>query len=363
MTSSPYGRAKAPWPNFGTAGGTSLHAEVVAGVAFLSNNLIGRWSGAQLVGGSASFDFEHNFGISFGSGELRVRIFEGGVELSEASVASSLTISDKLGDTTNAITVTNTTVALRTIEVYVEPKRRIRSDDLDADFSAKIKNLSTTAHNDTTTGTAATLSTATTSFKRLTGGSSLISVAGIPAPSPSESKILVLTNTSTTASVNILNNSASATAANRIRTGTGSTLVLAATASLILVYDTTTGTWRVVGGSGGGGFAVKATQQVSAGGRLSPSTDGFQRIRVEGISGAPVTTANDFMDAVPLDGTTFLLVGNSTTAPVTIPFSDTAEGFVGNGDLTLYKGSTALIQYDLGVQRYLEISRTIISLP
>jgi hypothetical protein len=355
------GRHLVTWPDLGYDPGTGLRDAIHAAIAFVSNNIGRRWSGSQTLAPAASLNLQHNFGLSYDAGQLRVRLFSSGMELTEAQVAASFTIVSTIGSLTTSITVTNTSGSSQTIEVYAEPELTIRKNDLDTDFSARIKEIFTTSHIDATTGTDVTLATASTSFKRLTAGASLISIGGIPAPATSESKILVLTNTSN-ASVNVLNNSTGASAANRIRTGTGSTLVLQGTASLILVYDVSSSTWRVVGGSGGGGFAVKPLQQLVASGRIAPSTDGFQRIAVEGTSTA-VTLANDFMDAVPLDGTTFLLVGNHATNSVTIPFSDTAEGFVGNGDLTLYKGSTALIQYDLAAQRFREISRTIISLP
>jgi hypothetical protein len=86
--------------------------------------------------------------------------------------------------------------------------------------------------------------------------SAFIGITGIAGGSDGEE--LTLVNASSTASFTLYDHTSTTTssAANRIITGTGSNLTLAGDASINLVYDataSTTGRWRVVGGSGSGG--------------------------------------------------------------------------------------------------------------
>ena len=85
------------------------------------------------------------------------------------------------------------------------------------------------------------------SIVRLTSAT-LTSVEGIPAPTYAQRFVLI---NATGVDVDVLDETGG-TPANHIITGTGATLSLSADASLWLAYDTTTGKWRVVGGSGGG---------------------------------------------------------------------------------------------------------------
>lgn len=247
MTTSPYGRSQVQWPDLGSPAGAPLHTEVTDGVKFLSDNLLGRWSGSQAILPAGSYTLTHNFNLTLAN--LRVRLYEAGAELSEADVTADFTIAQV---SANAISVTNDDVATRTVQVYVEPIRSLRKEDLDPNFDAIIEQLSTIAHNDTVTGTAATTGVVSTSFKRLTVAGTLVSLAGIVAPASVESRIMILSNL-TGAEFNVLNDNAGATATNRILTGTGEDLTVAIGASLLVVYDETTTKWRVVGGSGAGG--------------------------------------------------------------------------------------------------------------
>lgn len=354
MTTSPYGRALVQWPDLGSPAGAPLHAEVTNGISFLSNNLVGRWSGSQPITASGSFLFTHNFDLALTS--LRVRLFEAGVELSEAQVTAGFTI---VQTSIDAITITNTGGVSRTIEVYVFPLTKSRKADLDADFSAMVKLLSTQGHLDTSTGGAATLATVPTSYKMVTSAS-LTGIAGIIAQT--EHTLLLLTN-ETGASISVLNESASAvTASARILTGTGATLALANDASLLLAYDVSSSRWRIVGGSGGGGYASSAQVALGAAGTVTGVTSGFNKIRVAGASAAVTLSTTPFGTSAPLDGTEVVLVGGSNTNTVSLTASDIAKGFAGNGDVELFKGSTLTAIYDATLDRWLEKARNIISI-
>jgi len=126
MTTSPHGRAQIQWPDLGSPQGAPLHAELVAGIASISNNLLGRWSGSQTIAASGTFSFEHNFGLAIAN--LRIRLYESGAELAESAVTSGFTLAEV---DANEISVTNTGGSPRTVQVYVEPIRRIRDEDLD----------------------------------------------------------------------------------------------------------------------------------------------------------------------------------------------------------------------------------------
>lgn len=356
MTVSPYGRAQVEWPDLGSPAGAPLHAEVTAGVTYLSNNLLGRWSGSQTIASAATFQFEHNFGLTLAN--LRVRLYESGAELSEGSVSVGFTIAQV---DSNNISVTNTGGGSRTVQIYVEPIRRLRKEDLDPNFDAVIEQLSTIAHNDAATGTAATADAPSTSYKRLTAGGTLVSLAGITAPSPSENRLMILMN-ATGASVSILNEDAGATAANRIATGTGATIVLADGAALWLVYGVASSRWRVIGGSGGGGYTNATALTLAASGTITGVTSGFNKVRVQGSSAAVTLSSTPFGTTAPLDGTEVVLVGNSNTNTVTITYNDAAKGVVSNGNVTLTKGANIVLIYDASLDRWIEKSRNIISI-
>jgi hypothetical protein len=354
MASSPYGRAAIGWPDFGTDPGPALHGEVTAGVANLSNHLTGRWKTGTLINASGTMSFIHNFNLTLSN--LRVRLYESGAELSEAQVAAGFTIAQV---DANTISVTNTGVVGRTVELYVFPVIRNRKADLDPDLSALIKVLSTQGHADTASGTAVTLGAVSTSFKMLTAAGTLVSIAGIPVQT--EHTVLLLTNETGT-SLSILNENAGASASARILTGTGATLSLANNASLLLVYDVNTSRWRVVGGSGGGGYSNLAAT-LDNGTSIIGITSGFQKVRVQsGLTPVATLSTTPFGTTAPLDGTEVVLVGISSTNIVAITVADIAKGFVGNGDVELYKGSTLTVIYDAVLDRWIEKARCIISI-
>lgn len=146
MTTSNYGRANVPWPNLGSPAGAPLHAELTGGIGFIGNNLSRRWSGSQVITASGTFSFQHDLGLA--SGNLRIRIYESGSELSAAQVTSGFSFSYT---NNNLFVITNTGVSTRTIELYVEPIIRIRNVDLDPAFTVSTTG-DVTAANITATG-------------------------------------------------------------------------------------------------------------------------------------------------------------------------------------------------------------------
>ena len=92
-----------------------------------------------------------------------------------------------------------------------------------------------------TTGSNA--SVASTKLNLKLTNASLVSVRDISSPEASE--LLMITN-GTGASITIINDNAAST---RIQTGTGSNIPLANGASILLIYDTNSSLWRVIGSS------------------------------------------------------------------------------------------------------------------
>ena len=206
-----------------------------------------------------------------------------------------------------------------------------------------------------TSGTLSDVSTTGTSFLRFTGASAINSLAGGVT-----GKHLLLTNANST-DISIVNDSGG-TAANRILTGTGGNINLGPAASLLLAYDDAASRWRVIGGSGGGGYTSSAQITLAGGASVTGVTSGFNKIRVQGNSAAVTLSATPFGTTAPLDGTEVVLVGNSNTNTVSLTHTDSAKGFVGNGNVTLYKGSTLVVIYDASLDRWLEKSRISISI-
>lgn len=200
--------------------------------------------------------------------------------------------------------------------------------------------------NDSTAGSAQTLTNPSKIVTRLTGA--LTSIAGIVAPITSQ--VIILTNVSGS-DLSVLND-ITATAANRIITGSGSDLTLKSNASLWLVYDLTTARWRVVGGSGGSDLKISSNTALAASFSLAISLNVvFQDWLVSGSS-APVDSSNTpFGSSAPLSGAEITLIGNSDDNTATILAVDTAKGILGY-DVTLKKGQSVTYKYNLSLDRY-----------
>lgn len=108
--------------------------------------------------------------------------------------------------------------------------------------------LSVNSANDGASGSAQTLSAITATLTRLTAAGSLVSIAGIPQPSPTNQVIVILENR-TGVSLSILNENAGAAAANRIITGQGADVTFPSNGAFLLVYDTNSSRWQIVGGA------------------------------------------------------------------------------------------------------------------
>lgn len=157
-------------------------------------------------------------------------------------------------------------------------------------------------------------------------------------------------------SVTVSNESVSATAANRIITGNSADVTVTDGGSLWFVYDLTTARWRVVGGAGGSSGATMGTNTtLTAGASLSISLiSTLQNYLVAGNSAAvSLSTTVPFGSSAPADGTLVELVGNSDSNTVTLTYSDTAKGAVGNfSTIELAKYQTASFRYISSIDRW-----------
>lgn len=124
-TTTDYGRQNLPWPDLGFDAGVNLHAAIVGSVAVLSDQISAKWSGSQAIPAGNTIQLAHNFGLSLG--QLRIRIFESGAELTQGN-DTDFGVSEV---DVNTINIQNNDAVLRTIEIYVYPRAKMRGEDLD----------------------------------------------------------------------------------------------------------------------------------------------------------------------------------------------------------------------------------------
>jgi hypothetical protein len=159
-TTTNYGRQNISWPDLGFDPGALLHSEIVGSVELISNQISRYWSGSQALVASGTANLIHNFNLPLT--QLRVRIFESNAELSDALDSGFL-----LTNISNStISIQNTGGSTRTIEVYIEPRTRMRGEDLDPALAISTTgnatfNDVTVSGNLTVNGTATTINTAT----------------------------------------------------------------------------------------------------------------------------------------------------------------------------------------------------------
>lgn len=124
-TTTDYGRQNLAWPDLGFDAGVNLHAAIVGSVAVLSDQISAKWSGSQAIPAGNTIQIAHNFGLSLG--QLRIRIFESGAELTQGN-DTDFGVSEV---DVNTINIQNNDAVLRTIEIYVYPRAKMRGEDLD----------------------------------------------------------------------------------------------------------------------------------------------------------------------------------------------------------------------------------------
>lgn len=111
-------------------------------------------------------------------------------------------------------------------------------------------------------------------------------------------------------------------------------------------------TWAPIGG---GGYVVTSVASISAGGTISSSTTDNRQLRHVQGNAAAVSASTTPFGAVGgwKDGTEILLIGNDDTNTVTLTYTDSAKGLVGNfSTLELAKYSTALCVYCSTLDRW-----------
>lgn len=204
-----------------------------------------------------------------------------------------------------------------------------------------------------TTGADQTLDAPTKGIIRLTNAS-LTSLVGITAPA--SDVLLVLVNA--TGSAITIKNDTTATAANRFLTGTAGDLSMANGASLWLVYDAVSARWRVIGGSGGSSTKVSTAQSIPNAGTVSLTNfDAIQVIPASGNAGAATLSATPFGSGGGwVDGLLAEIVGTDDTNTISISYSDTAKGAIGNFEtITLARAQAAQFRYLSTLDRWIYV--------
>ncbi len=214
-----------------------------------------------------------------------------------------------------------------------------------------------TSATDNATGSAVTLTDATTPLVSLTNAS-LASVGGVPAGEAGQ-VVYIINNTGV--SVSILDEDGSTTAANRIRTGTGSSVTVQDHGTIILLYDSSASRWNMIGGSyGGGGGGDGLTNFVSAsdGSSLtgwSTYADAAATSPVDGTGGSPSSTLASSTDSSLVGAENFLWTKSAAnrqgegfsyafsidegyqSKPITVSFMyKIASGTYVDGDMTVW---------------------------
>lgn len=254
-----YGRQDVAWPDLRSDPGSTLHGQITAAIAYLSNNITARWSGSLTLSASSTAQIIHNFDSALAG--LKIFVVEAGSVLSKDQQDAAYTFAFVNNDT---ISVQNISGVSKTFQVYVYPSGlNIRGSDLDPAIdisttgSVYLQNkVAGQQANNGQFGTLVTLTEPTTLHTVLTANT-LSSVQGIAAPADSRGRVVIFTN-ATGGVVSFANDSG--TAANRLLTGTGADLQLDNNASVLLKYDTSVSKWRVIGSTGGGSSAITVEQ-------------------------------------------------------------------------------------------------------
>lgn len=202
--------------------------------------------------------------------------------------------------------------------------------------------------NNTQSGASVTLTAPTTAIVRLTNAS-LTSIDGIVAPS--NEQIVALFNV-TGADIAIEDDNAG-TAVDGILTGSGANFDFLNDSAVLLMYDTTTQRWRMIGGGGGGGgggaLLVTGTraspQNVVAGtGIAFTGTDARQSWFIQGNStGINDITANPQIAAGVTVGQELILVGRSNANTVLL---EDGNGLSLNGSYEMGEDSVLYLFWD-----------------
>lgn len=280
----------------------------------------------------------------------------GPIDLSQNAAVGTSVLATANGGSNKATWSANSVVFAASTSAFGEDNTNFAFDDTANQLTIANVSLTGALHGqimaDVSAGSNQTLALPTASVVRSTGA--LTSIAGFTAPANEQFFVWV---NATGGAVTIVND-ATATAADRIITGNSSDITVSNTASIWLVYDSSSSRWRIVGGSGGGGsITLGSDLTMTAGDTLAISLISLnQSYRVQANSGAITMSTTPFGASDPLDGTLIELIGNSDTEPVSITATDSANGCVGNfSTITLYKYDSAAFRYNSSMDRYIYV--------
>lgn len=116
--------------------------------------------------------------------------------------------------------------------------------------------------------------------------------------------------------------------------------------------------------NGAGGLSWSSAMTISSDLTLDPadtiniltSASRTQIYRVQGNAGTVTMSTTPFGATDPLDGTVVELIGNSDTNTVSITWTDSANGCVGNfGTITLHKYEVAVFRYNSSMDRWIYV--------
>jgi hypothetical protein len=329
----------------GTGNLSLLGTQVTVKDIIVTSNTITGASGSFLQVRSAS---NENFRlIAQGSGQLSLNVTDGGQVNIKNLVVTNDTITGSGSGTLVLTTQTNQSISLTpdgTGIINLSNNTKVLAG---IDFVQSVDSSST--------GSDQTV-TYTTSSVKFTNAS-LASIAGITGGR--DGRVSVITN-GTGATLVIKNQSGAPLAANRIITGTGADLSVADGASVIAIYDSNSSRWRVVGGSGAGGFATNGggtrgtPTNVVAGTTITVANLKQSVIYVQGDSGHVTMTANPQLTTSGIEEHNILVVrGRNDSQTVTLV---NGNGLSLNGNCTLAADDSITLMFD--GTNYVELSRS-----
>jgi len=218
----------------------------------------------------------------------------------------------------------------------------------DTTFRRKFK---FTSASDNATGAAVTLTAVVTPLVSLTNAS-LTSIGGVPAGEAGQVAYLV---NNTGVSISILDENGATTAANRIRTGTAADVTIQNHGTIILLYNSVSSRWNMIGGGCGGGGSARASG-VFTGTAITPTALVSDETFLYTAGSSQTFTGFGTLSGLT-NGYRCTVMGSSDTNILTVTHTDSSNGWLLNGDCVLGLGQCIAFEYNSTLARMVEISR------
>jgi hypothetical protein len=367
------GKHQITWPNLGTAGGLALESAVHSAVAYIGNNLNSRWSGSQTLANGDSLSFSHRFDTALAN--LAIQFYQANAPITQATQTARFTVTQS---DLNTISVQNTSGVSQTFEFYLQPRRLIRSMELEADQTIagnlivagnlevqgtqvilntntlEVEDPSIVLNNGGTNGSAEGAGlevegTGNAILATLKYEAALASRFKIGA-NGAEKQIVTVSDVQTLTLKDIDGGTATNTSRITLPKASKTALDALTRKQATLLYASDQDVLYVDNGTSllpvGGNWTVQTAQSIAAAGAISISlTTGLQAIPVSGNGGPQIASSTPFGATAPANGTVLRLFGTNNTNTLEIQTNNAAKGAILNGERILGNGSVLELQY------------------